>query len=150
MTIRFIRSSEKKQITQELENQFGITKLPYLLFGVGKEKIRGFSGSLSKEEIAKFARIANVELIGLYLMKKEHDFRLNIDALHLLKEQISKNIVEIDEEQYNKWMHGHDLEIPYKQGETVVIKFGDDFIGCGRSNGNIIFNYVPKDRRLKN
>jgi len=148
MKVRFIRSSEKKRIESALKEQFGISKLPYLLLETGKEKIRGFSGHLSKEEIAVLARIANIEILGLYILRHEHDFRLTLDATIALKEQISKNILEITDEQLQLWLRGLDLEIKCGQG-TYIIKQDSYFIGCGKSNGEKIFNYVPKDRRIK-
>jgi NOL1/NOP2/fmu family ribosome biogenesis protein len=146
--IRFIKTPEKRRIIEQLEIQFGITKLPYLLLGVGKEKMRAFSGSLSKEEIIKLSKLANIDLLGIYLIKEESGFRLSFDATQILKNQITKNIIEINDEQYEKWIRGHDLELNMPQG-TYIIKYGHDFLGCGRSNGTVMFNYVPKDRRLK-
>ena len=150
MNIRFIRSSEKKRITENLNGQFGIEKLPYLLIESGKERIRGFSGSLSKDEIILIAQLTNIESIGIYLIKKENesDLRLSIDAIHLLKDQINKNILEINESQLHDWLRGKDLEIQTEKG-NVIIKFKDDFMGSGKSNGEKIFNYLPKERRLK-
>ncbi|MEK6844396.1 MAG: hypothetical protein AABX83_03120 [Nanoarchaeota archaeon] len=150
MNIRFIRSSEKKRITANLNEQFGIEKLPYLLIESGKERIRGFSGSLSKDEIILIAQLTNVESIGIYLIKKEkeRDLRLSLDAAHLLKDQINKNIVEINESQLYDWLRGKDLEIQTEKG-NIIIQYKGDLIGSGKSNGERIFNYVPKDRRLR-
>jgi NOL1/NOP2/fmu family ribosome biogenesis protein len=151
MNIHFIKSSEKRKITRLLSDQFGITSLPYLLIVSGKEKIRGFSGHLSKEEILQLTQLTNVEIIGLYMFKKEHenDIRLTIDATHLLKDQISKNILNINESQKEDWLRGKNLEISSIHG-NVIIKHEADFIGTGKSNSQKIFNYIPKDRRLKN
>ena len=129
MTIRFIRSSEKNRITEELEKQFGITKLPYLLLETGKEKMLGFSGHLSKEEIIKLSKIANIDLIGIYLLKQENGFRLSFDATQLLHEQITKNIVQINDSECEKWLRGHDLEKEAPQG-IVVIQHNNNFLGC--------------------
>ncbi len=148
MNIHFIKSKEKKKIVEKLQEKYGISELPYLLIKSGKEKTRAFSGNLNKEEIQKLSEIARIEVMGLYIIKEEHDLRLSLDATHLLKEQISKNIIEINEEQAMSWMKGQDLEIKVPR-ETVVIKYGDSFLGCGKSNGEKIFNYVPKDRRAK-
>lgn len=150
MIIRFIRSNEKKQIMEMLNKEFGIQELPFLLIESGKEKIRAFSGNLSKEEIQQIGEIANIELIGTYLIRreKENDIRLSFDAPMILKDQISKNIVEINDEQFQKWIHGLDLEMPCPNGSTII-KYKGDLIGCGKSNGTKIFNYVPKDRRLR-
>lgn len=149
MRTRFIRSSEKKRIEEELKKEFGIDKLPYLLLETGKEKIRGFSGSLSKEEIARLVNIANVELLGLYLIKREHDLRLSMDAVTLLRDKIKKNVIELTDSQFYNWIRGRDLEIEAEQGKTYVIKYKSYFFGCGKSNGKILFNYLPKDRRIR-
>jgi NOL1/NOP2/fmu family ribosome biogenesis protein len=148
MNIHFIRSAEKKKILERLKEQFGIKELPYLLVQSGKERIRFFSGSLSKDEMQKIGELANIELIGLYAMKEEGDFRLTLDAEHLIKEQITKNIVGINDEQLQLWLRGNDLQIQAPKG-TIAIKYQGDFVGSGKSSGEKIFNYLPKDRRLK-
>ena len=149
MNIHFIKSNEKRDIVEKLNEQFGIEELPYLLVESGKEKIRAFTGSLSKEEISKIGQIAHIEVFGLYLLKKENEeYRLSLDATLVLSKQINKNIIEIDEEQFQKWIRGQDLEIKLPRG-TYIIKYKEDFLGCGKSNEEKIFNYVPKDRRLK-
>lgn len=148
MNIHFIKSNEKRDITKKLNEQFGITDLPYLLIESGKEKIRAFSGTLSKDEISEIGLIANIELIGAYVLKKENDFRLSFDASLILKGQLSKNILEISDIQLHEWIRGRDIELSLPQG-TYIVKNKDDFFGCGRSNGKTLFNYVPKDRRLK-
>ncbi|MDP1695467.1 MAG: hypothetical protein Q8L29_00980 [archaeon] len=148
MNTKFIKSNEKREIISQLNEQFGIEELPYLLIESGKERIRAFSGSLSKEEIMQIGDLTRVEVVGLYLIKKEHDLRLSLDAATILKNQITKNILEINDEQFYKWIRGYDLQVESPQG-TYVIKYKNDFIGCGKSNGKIIFNYVPKDRRIK-
>ena len=150
MNIHFIKSNEKKELLNQLNNVFGISDLPYLLIESGKEKIRAFSGSLSKEEILELAKIAKIEVIGLYLIRqeREEDLRLSFDATHILKDQIKKRIVNLNEEQLNLWIRGNDLDMPTEKG-PAIIKYDLDFLGCGKSNGLKIFNYVPKDRRLK-
>ena len=149
MNIHFIKTPQKRKIIEKLNEQFGIENLPFLLVQSGKEKIRAFSGSLSKDEISKISLFANIELIGLYLLKEENgEFRLSMDAALLLSKQIIKNIVEIDEIQFKRWIRGNDLEIKMPKG-VYLIKCNEDFLGCGKSNGERIFNYVPKDRRIK-
>lgn len=149
MNLNFIKSPEKRRIIEQLKEQFGISKLHYLLTESGKEKIRAFSGHLSKEEIKKLSYLTNIEAIGVYLLKKEDNFlRLSLDAIHLLSKQISRNTIEINENQLKDWLRGYDLNIKVPSG-IVIIKHNNDFIGSGKSNGQKIFNYVPKDRRLK-
>jgi len=149
MNIHFIKSSEKKRIIEQLNEQFGIESLPYLLIETGKEKIRAFSGSLSKEEISELSRTLNIEIIGQYLIKKEHDLRLSMDATQILSKQITKKVVEINEEELDLWLHGYDLPIKTERG-TVILKYQSNFVGSGKSNCDKIINHVPKERRLKN
>jgi len=146
---KFIKSSEKKEILKELNEQFGITELPYLFIESGKEKIRAFSGSLSKEEIIEIGKMANVEGVGIYFFKKEvTGIRPSFEALTILKNQITKNILDIDDKQMELWIRGYDLDLKVKEG-IYAIRHGKDFIGCGKSNGKAIFNYVPKERRIR-
>jgi NOL1/NOP2/fmu family ribosome biogenesis protein len=149
MNVRFIKSNEKRDITQALNEQFGLTELPFLLIESGKEKIRGFTGHMSKDEMVELSKLANIEIVGLYIIKREADLRLSLDATHLLSKQLTKNIIDINDEQYQQWIRGHDLDIKTEESGTVLIRYNSDFIGCGKSNKEKIFNYVPKDRRLR-
>jgi NOL1/NOP2/fmu family ribosome biogenesis protein len=148
MKIRFIKSGEKKEIINELNEIYGISSLPYLLIESGKEKIRAFSGHLSKEEIVSVSDLAGIEGIGLYLTKKYDGLRLSFDAAHVLKGKITKGIFHISHDQYKSWMRGEDLDIPAPKG-MLVMEHDGIFFGCGKSNGEKIFNHVPKERRVR-
>ena len=149
MKLQFLKSKEKRALVEELEEQYGITELPYLLLETGKQKIRGFSGHLSKEEIVQLTRLTNVEIIGAYLInQKDQNARISFDAIQLFKEQITKNIIEINNQQLQLWLRGYDLEIQAPRG-IVVLKYQEDLVGIGKSNTEKIFNYVPKERKLK-
>ena len=150
MRINFVRSAEKKKIVEKLNDSFGIEELPYLLIESGKEKLKAFSGHLSKEEMLEIAETIRIEAIGLYLVKEENnELRLGLDGAWLLKDQITKNIVEVNKEQAEMWMKGLDLDIKTERGPTVI-KYKDYIIGCGKSSSEKIYNYVPKDRRVRN
>ena len=149
MKSKFLKSAEKKKIIEEMESIYGINKIPHLLLETGKRKIRGFSGNLTKEEIIELSQSARIEIIGMYLIsQKDAEPRLNFDAVPLFKNQITKNILEIDKEQLEKWIRGHDLEVKTKRG-TTILKYENDLVGVGKSNTEKIFNYVPKERKLK-
>lgn len=177
MRLQFLKSKEKRNLLKELEEKYGITELPYLLLETGKQKIRGFSGHLSKEEIVQLTRLTNVEIIGAYLVsQKDEDARVSFDAIQLFKKQITKSIIEINYHQLQLWLRGYDLEIGAHADErsesandktpaekigvqlapknnlirgVVVLKYQDDLVGIGKSNTEKIFNYVPKERKLK-
>jgi len=149
MNIRFIKSSEKKRILNELNEKFGVDSLPYLLIGTGKERIRAFSGSMSKDEIMKLGDMANVELIGSYIMSgKDEDLRFNFDFISLIRKKITNGIVDIDELQFYDFIRGKDISLKCEKG-VVVLRHEGNLVGVGKSNGEKIFNYIPKERRIK-
>jgi len=147
--LKFIRSKEKKKILSQLEELYGITSLPYQLLETGKKKIRAFSGSLTQDEMKTLSQIANIEIIGMYLIsQKDNDPRINFDAIPLLKSQMSKSIYEISDSQFQEWIRGHDLKVKAPRG-ALVIKYNSDLIGVAKSNGEKIFNYTPKERTIR-
>ena len=150
--MKVLSSSEKKQILEKLKQEFGIENLPFLLIKFGKERVRAFSGSLSRDELQKLDHETRIESAGIYLL---HDYgdeiRLSLDALHLLKHEIKKNIVELTKQQAEDWFKGQDIFLEEERTKGFkALKFGEDFIGCGKSIGKIIKNYMPKERRIKN
>ena len=149
MNVKFLNSPEKKQIIEKLNENYGIDKLPHLFLQIGKEKIRAFSGSLTKEEISKIARYVNIEIIGIYLAKFEKDgIRLSHNAVTLLADKITKNILEINDEQAHEWMRGNDLPIKM-ENKYLVVRNKNLLLGCGKSTGERIINFIPKERRVK-
>ena len=149
MKIEFLKSSEKKKIIEKLNEQFGVEEIPHLLIESGKEKIRGYTGHLSKEEINEIYQMFRVDSFGLYLMRIEPpSIRLSLDGAQILNEQIKKNTLKLNDEQIIDWLKGKDVEINSTPG-IFVIEHDGLFFGCGKSNGTILFNHVPKDRRLK-
>ena len=89
-----------------------------------------------------------IENIGLYFAKQQEEIRLTLDGLQLLKNQITKNILEINNKHTEQWLKGNDLDI-----QTLptfkILKNNNEFIGCGKSTGQKITNFVPKERRIK-
>jgi NOL1/NOP2/fmu family ribosome biogenesis protein len=146
MKIKFLSSKQKKLLLKELNEHFQIENLPYLLIEAGKEKVRAFSGHLSKEEIQELNQTVNIESIGLYLIKKETPIRISFDAPHILSPK--KNIIEINNEQAQTWLKGSDLPLKKPRG-TYIISNNNNFIGLAKSNTESLLNHVPKDRRLK-
>ena len=147
--MKIIRSTPKKKMIQQLNEQYGISDLPYLLLQFGKEKIRLYSGSLSAEELNILDANLRIENMGLYFAKEQRDgIRLTLDGVQLIKNQITKNILKVDDEQAKEWLKGNDLLI---KADNVfkIIKNNNEFLGCGKSTGEKITNFVPKERRIK-
>jgi len=155
--MEIIFNTEKREIMKKLA-YYGINELPFLLIKSGKDKVRGYSGSLSLEEIRKLQRNSRVEIIGIYLFHEyPEEIRLSLDALHLLKDQITKNMIEINKEQKDKWFRGEDILLIKEEQEKFkgenkgfkVIKYKEDLIGMGKLTEDRITNYLPKERRRR-
>jgi NOL1/NOP2/fmu family ribosome biogenesis protein len=147
--MKFLNSKQKKAVFEELEEVYGIDRMNYELIEAGKKRLRAFSGNFTREEISQLSQLTNIEIIGMYLIsQKDNDLRLNFDAVSLFRNQITKNILEIDKKQLDMWMRGYDLDIKCPRG-VVVLKFQDELVGIGKSNTEKIFNYLPKERKLK-
>jgi len=151
--MRITYSPEKKKIVEKL-GYYGITSVPHLLLRFGKEKIRGYTGDLSSAEIIKLDKNTRIELMGLYLFTEHRDeIRLSLDALHIFQDQITKNIIELTDEQADQWFHGIDIDVTPELKKLSrgfkVLKHKDYLIGCGKLTEDRIVNYMPKERRIK-
>lgn len=150
MNIQILNQKERKEIEFQLENQFGVSKLPDKIIKTGKEKLRFFTGNFEEKEIQNLNKITFIEGIGLYIAKEERgEIRLTIEGANLLKDQIKKNIFELNDEQIKIWTSGQDLQIKTGKKGIFAIKYKNDFFGCGKISENKISNFIPKGRRIK-
>ena len=151
MTIHILSQHETQQILEKLQEQFGINEIPGILLRIGQERIFLYQGSLSEKEIKEIENTIYIERLGVYFAKEQEDgIRLSIEGAQILKEQINKNIFEINDEQLDSWMKGNELNISLGKRCFVIMKYKDDFLGTGKASENKITNFIPKSRRLKN
>jgi len=147
MRLMFLNNKQRKKLQEQLE-EYGIKELPRHLIQTGKEKIRAFSGEINGKDILNIQKSAYIEGIGLHILTiKENTIRITLDGLHILKP--TKKIIELNEKQKNDWFKGKNIQLAAEKG-FLVLKYKEDIIGMGKSTGNIILNYLPKERRIKN
>lgn len=148
--IKILNKKENQEIVNKLKKQFGISNLNGILVKYGPEKIFLYQGSFSEQEIKKLERIVPVERIGIYFAKiQNNQIRLSIEATQILQEQINKNIFELDDEQVENWMMGQELDVQTGKKDFLIMKYQNDFLGCGKASEKKIGNYIPKNRRLR-
>jgi NOL1/NOP2/fmu family ribosome biogenesis protein len=148
--IQILNSKQQQEIAKSLKEQFGIDQIFGRIMKLGEEKLFLFTGNATDEEIKKIEELVPVERLGVYFAKIiRDDVKLNIEGTQVLKNQIKKNIFEIDEDQATKWMQGQELNIKTGKRNFLVIKYNDNFLGCGKASEEKIGNFVPKMRRLK-
>jgi len=162
MKIFTLDKTKKKRFLEEV-SYLGDFKTNLLFLQTGVEKLRAFSGSMTNEDIMAFWRMFPIEGVGMYLGKLSIDksgkkeARLSLDALHYFKDSISRNIIELDEEQAKEWFFGNPVALSEKQKEEykdfrnfVAVRFGEDFVGTGKiSQEGIVQNFLPKERRVR-
>ncbi len=140
-----LNSKEIKKLNKQLKEQFGneFDFKEYLVYRTPKDRIYIVSREFGEHDFSKI-RINNV---GLYFLSIVKDgVRLSIDGSQLFKPK--KNVLELTKKDFEKWMTGEDLNLEMENG-YFLIKYKNEFLGCGKSNGEKIFNYVPKARRVK-
>jgi len=148
--IKILDHKEKEEIQKALEKQFGIKKIPGELIKKGEEKIFLFQGNMISKQIKEIEELTPIERIGVYFAKDQGgEIRLSIEGTHLLKEQIKENIFEMNEEQVQDWIRGRELNIKTGKRQFLVMKYKEDFFGCGKASAEKITNFIPKTRRLK-
>lgn len=148
--IQILNPKQAEEIVQNLKERFGIKKIPGRIMKLGEEKLFLFTGDSTEEEILKLEKIVPVERLGVYFAKIIHDdVKLSIEGSQILKEQITKNIFSLDSEQAEKWMMGQELNLKPGMKGFAVMKYKDNFLGCGKASEDKISNFVPKMRRLK-
>lgn len=150
-SLKILNHKEKKEILEKLNKQFGISKLNGILLQKGTERIFFYQGSLTEKQILELEKSRiGLERVGIYFAKEiGNQIRLSIDAIHILKNQITKNIFKLNKEQSEQWIKGNELNIQLNKKEFLIIKYKNDFLGCGKASEKKITNFIPKNRRLK-
>ena len=150
--LKILNKNEKEEIIERLNKQFGIEKVEGIILKRGTERLFLYNGNLSAKQIEKLEKAVTIERVGVYFAKLipgENKIRLSIEGTQLLKNQIKKNIFELKDEQVEQWMKGQELNIRVEQQGFLVIKYKENFLGCGKASAEKISNFIPKSRRLK-
>ena len=148
--LKILNQKEKAEIEYKLHEQFGISSVPGMIVMRGQERLFLFSGSFTEKDIKNLEKCTFIERMGVYFAKIVDDsLRLSIEGSQILKEQIDKNIFELDEKQAEEWMKGHELPIKTGSHGFIIMKHEGDFLGTGKASEEKIGNFIPKNRRLK-
>jgi NOL1/NOP2/fmu family ribosome biogenesis protein len=140
---KVLNSKDLKKINQLIDNVWN-NSLPLDKAYFISEKNRIYMVNRDIEKIYDL----RFDSAGLYIGTLENNtFRLSIEGSQLLGPSSKKNILELDENLFKEWLSGKDLEFKSEFKGPVIIKYKNDYCGCGISTGIIIFNYVPKERR---
>ena len=140
-----LNNKEIKKLNFQLEKQFGneFNFRDYLVFRTPRDRIYIVNKEFGKYDFS----MIKINNIGLYFLTIAKDgIRLSIDGSQLFKAK--KNVIELNNKKFKEWMIGEDLDLDYEKC-YVIIKYKNEFLGCGKSTGEKVLNYVPKARRVK-
>lgn len=142
-----MNSKDVKELKKKLLEQFGFEKeLNYAFHITDKNKIYIVNRDIDRVNM-DFLRLQSV---GLYFCEDYgNELRLSIEGSQIVGPHATKNVVELDKSQSRNWLKGFDLEIEGSYKQFVIIKAGDEYLGCGKLKDNRLLNYVPKERRIK-
>lgn len=140
---------EKKRLAEIFKEDFGMDYdfRNEVIIETGKSKLW-----IASKGYAPFINIPyRVETIGLYFAQtdKNGELRLSTEGAILLGRYATKRVIEINKEQREYWIRGINFDFETKEKGFVLLKYGNDFVGCGKATGNIMLNHVPKERRIK-
>ena len=148
--LKILNLNQKREIVNKLKKQFGVKDVNGIFVQRAVERLFLFQGDFLPKQIYNLERTVPIERVGIYFGKIQNEkVRLSIEGVHILKNQITKNIFELDEKQAELWMKGNELEIQTGKNDFLIMKYKDNFLGCGKASELKIGNYVPKSRRLK-
>jgi len=125
-----------------IEKQFGVTiDLSY--------EIRNNRVWVMSREVKNTTFEIPISSKGVYFGYIEHNgIRLSIEGSQIIGKLAKKNVLEFNEKEMHEWFNGMAIEKECDPG-YLIIKYKEDFIGCGKSNGKTIWNSVPKERRIR-
>lgn len=139
-----LKTREVKKIIGFIEDRFDVKiDLNYVFFKNNKDRIYIVNREINKIDM----RDLKVDTLGFYFCSEEKDgYRLSFDGAMMINAR--KNVVEVSNENKNLWMRGEDIPVEHEDG-YVIVKNGEDFLGCGKVKEGMLLNFVPKSRRQR-
>ncbi len=149
-TLKILNSKEVKTLIHQLTEQFGLINSDFFknhMFLVNNKKKVFIS---TKNEPDQKFRYPKTEKVGLYFatINKDSTLRLSLEGSQIVGKLASKNILELNTQDAENWLKGFDFDVSIDDG-YYILKYKQDFIGCGLIRNNKLFNFLPKTRRLK-
>ena len=139
-----------KEFLGFLEERFGIKKSAFSGFSFyeGPDKIYIFSSGIPSRDLAGF-RIVQTGIVAGRIFGNLERFKPTTNLLQIFGKSAAKNFVDLKENEKENFTRGLDLDGVFGAEEGfVIVKFGEDVLGCGLYSGGKLKNQIPKSRRL--
>jgi NOL1/NOP2/fmu family ribosome biogenesis protein len=147
MSFEILNKKKIKNILKAIESQWSAKpELDYVFLLSTKDKIYLSNRAIGEIDTSQL-RINN---IGVYFGEfKNNELRLSIEGSQLVGPHATKNTIELNDKQTRKWLRGEDVDLDDDRKAFVILKYKDDFLGCGRLVNKKVLNFVPKARRVE-
>jgi len=149
--MKILSYSERKLLQELLYQQHGVREAfeEFILIMGGDGKVR----AANPETIEVARKLRKVLQIGLYVAKyrkNKNEVFLSIEGSQLLNNQISKNIVELSEEECREWMRGAPVPLSINTGSRYIVgKIDKIYLGSARvSRDGKLYPQIAVWRRL--
>jgi NOL1/NOP2/fmu family ribosome biogenesis protein len=144
--MKFLNSKELKHLRGLLEKCYGAgEKLDYVFMLSENGGIYFASDSI---KLAPRAQL-HIHSVGIYFGElKNEEVRLSIEGSQAVGPIAGKNVLAVDSRVAKMWMYGMDIPSIALFDGWVIVRCGNDFLGCGRYKEGRILNHVPKERRI--
>lgn len=145
-SLKILNTKEKRSILSIIERQWGCRWETDLVF-LKSRKNKIYLVTRDVERVLDHG--LRIDSMGLYLGEvKGDEMRLSIEGSQLLGPQATRNVLQLTDEDFGRWMLGEDLMREHDERAFVLLSHNDDFCGCGRHKDGVIKNFVPKTRRV--
>ena len=144
--IKILNNKEIKETLNLIEKQWDAKlKLDYAFLKTEKDKIYLVNKDISKVDLGKL----RINTIGLYFAEaKDNNVRLSIEGSQIIGPKAKKNILELNEKEVKEWMRGNDLEMEVDFSGFLIIKYNNDYLGCGKLRNGKLLNFIGKASRI--
>lgn len=143
-----LTSKDLKVLFRQLTDQYGAIppNLKDYAFIKNKDKVYLITRDIDRVPLDNI----RVNSIGLYILEEKNtQIRLSIEGAQLFGPHATKNVHELNKEQLRQWFKGEDITVNEEYTGFVILKHGNDYVGSGKYKDGLIFNFVPKARRLQ-
>lgn len=146
-SLDILNTKKIKKIMNLVKEQWDCSpEMDYAFLMNNENRIFIVNKDISEIDLSKI----RINSMGLYFGELVHEeLRLSLDGAQIIGPYAKKNVVELDNAQKRRWLRGFDIEIELKDiPGFVIIKSGDDYIGCSKYKHGKLLNFVHKTRRL--
>jgi NOL1/NOP2/fmu family ribosome biogenesis protein len=148
MKYNILNTRDVSAIEDQLRKQYGYDAgLEFVFLRTNKDKLYVVSRGIADIDYGEL----NINSIGCYFgsIDSGGDIRLSIEGSQIVGPHASKNVVELTEDQFERWIQGESLQMDGDR-DFKIVKCGDDYLTCGKIIDGELKNYVPKSRTIKN